>query len=215
VAGALLGSPAGCVAALAVLLCSLAAAQTRRRLLGLAGCALAALLVTGGTWALAEGALPRGLSVTLEGRLTESRVLLWRDAVAIAGERPVLGAGPDRFAALSETVAAAPLSGGKPHSALLQLAAEQGLPGVALLGAAFGWTLVALARSPRPTPVVLTAGASLTLLAALASVGNALSFAQVTVAAGLLAGLATARPLAGSELPARSVAPAKDVRPAP
>ncbi|MBK3647870.1 hypothetical protein JHN46_45665, partial [Streptomyces sp. MBT33] len=43
---------------------------------------------------------------------------------------------------------------------------------------------------------VLTAGAALTLVAAIASVGNALSFTAVSVGAGLLAGLATARPLA-------------------
>lgn len=65
--------------------------------------------------------------------------------------------------------------------------------GVALLGAAFGWLLLGLWRSPRPTPVVLSAGAALTALAVLASVGNALSFAPVTAGAGLLAGLATAR----------------------
>ncbi|MEU8530017.1 hypothetical protein AB0C77_31230, partial [Streptomyces sp. NPDC048629] len=72
-------------------------------------------------------------------------------------------------------------------------AAEQGVPGVVLLGAAYGWLLWGLASSPRPTSVVLTAGATLAALAVVASVGNALSFTPVTVAAGLLAGLATAR----------------------
>jgi O-antigen ligase len=77
----------------------------------------------------------------------------------------------------------------------LQLAAEQGLVGVALLAAVFGWILYVLWRAPRSTPVVLTAGAALTALAAIASVGNALSFTAVTAGAGLLAGMATARPL--------------------
>jgi O-antigen ligase len=108
-------------------------------------------------------------------------------------EQPVRGAGPDRFGGLDRAAAQAAVPDGKPHSAPLQMAAEQGLPGVALLGAVFGWLLLALYRSPRPTPVVLAAGAALTALAALASVGNALSFNQVTVGAGLLAGLATAR----------------------
>jgi hypothetical protein len=66
---------------------------------------------------------------------------------------------------------------------------------VALLGAAFCWMLHALWRSPRPTPVVLTAAATLTALAVKSCLGNALSFSQVTAGAGLLAGLATARRL--------------------
>ena len=49
-----------------------------------------------------------------------------------------------------------------------------------LLGAVFGWMLYGLWRSPRSTPVVLSAGAALTALAFLASVGNALSFTPVT-----------------------------------
>ncbi|CAM5364840.1 hypothetical protein SHIRM173S_10796 [Streptomyces hirsutus] len=65
-----------------------------------------------------------------------------------------------------------------------------------LLALAFGWVLCALWRSPRATPVVLSAGAALTAVAAVAAVGNALSFTAVSVGAGLLAGLATARPLA-------------------
>ncbi|MBQ0985758.1 O-antigen ligase family protein [Streptomyces sp. F63] len=195
VAALLLGSPVGAAVVVVVLLCSSAVARTRRRAPVLAGCALTAALVTGGTVAMAGDALPDGPAAALEGRLTEHRVLLWRDALGLAADRPVLGAGPDAFGFLSETVRNTPGSDGKPHSAPLQLAAEQGLPGAALLGAAFCWTLAALGRSPRSTPVVLTAGASLTALAALASVGNALSFPQVTVAAGLLAGVATSRPL--------------------
>jgi hypothetical protein len=66
---------------------------------------------------------------------------------------------------------------------------------VLLLAATFCWVLFALWRAPRPTPVVLTAGAALTALAAVAAIGNALSFTTVSVGAGLLAGLATARPL--------------------
>ena len=88
----------------------------------------------------------------------------------------MLGVGPDRFGELSPTAQQTLRSDGKPHSAPLQQAAEQGVVGVTLLGAAFGWLLYVLWRSPRSTPVVLTAGAALTALAALASVGNALSF---------------------------------------
>ncbi|MEE1794805.1 O-antigen ligase family protein [Streptomyces sp. BE308] len=188
-----LGSAVGFAAALGVLLCSLAAVRMRHRLTGLAGLALIAGLMAGASWAVAENALPEGLAVSLEGQLTRNRVLLWRDAVELARENPLLGVGPDRFGELSPTAQETPRSDGKPHSAPLQQAAEQGVVGVALLGAAFGWLLCVLWRSPRTTVVVLTAGAALTALAALAVVGNALSFTPVTAGAGLLAGLASAR----------------------
>jgi O-antigen ligase len=150
--------------------------------------------VTGPTWAVAADAVPEGLAASLEGRLTPHRVGLWRDALGMVRDRPGLGVGPGRFGELSATSGRSPVSDGKPHSAPLQLAAEQGVVGVVLLALAFGWLLYALWRSPRTTPVVLTAGAALTLLAALAAVGNALSFTAVSVGGGLLAGLATSRP---------------------
>ncbi|MEU6018781.1 O-antigen ligase family protein [Streptomyces sp. NPDC047515] len=188
-----LGSVAGSVAACAVLLCSLFAARMRQRLLGLAGLALATGLVVGTSGAVAADALPHGLIVSLEGPLTSNRVQLWQDAWELADEHPLLGVGPARFAELSPTVERTVRPDGKPHSAPLQQAAEQGVLGVVLLGSAFGWLLYVLWRSPRSTAVVLTAGAALTALAVLASVGNALSFAPVTAGAGLLAGLASAR----------------------
>ncbi|MFE2844990.1 O-antigen ligase family protein [Streptomyces scopuliridis] len=193
----LLGSFVGFVAALGVLLCSLAAARMRRRLLALAGFGLVTALVVGTSWAVAERALPEGLSVSLEGQLTQYRVGLWHDAAELAKENPLLGAGPDRFGDLSPTISQSLDTDGKPHSAPLQQAAEQGAVGVLLLGAVFGWLLYGLGRSPCSTPVVLTAGATLTALAAMASVGNALSFTPVTAGASLLAGLATARRAAG------------------
>jgi O-antigen ligase len=210
----LVGSPVGFAAALAVLVCSLAAGAARRRGVWLAALALAAGAVTGLAFAVAQDGLPRGASVPLHKQLTGHRVELWRDALAITREHPLLGAGPDTFKDLSVTARGAggtartavagqgmlpepepAPSDGKPHSAPLQVAAEQGLPGLALLASAFGWLLLALRSSSRPTPVVLTAGAALAALAALAAIGNALSFTQVTVGAGLLAGIACARRL--------------------
>ncbi|MGC5406332.1 O-antigen ligase family protein [Streptomyces sp. DT225] len=196
VLAALLGSATGCVACVAVLLCSLAAGRTRHRGAGLAALAGAAAVVTGLIWAIASGALPGGFTAAVEGRLTQHRVRLWQDAWHLLRESSLLGAGPGRFGELSPASAPSLLSDGKPHSAPLQQAAEQGLVGLALLVAAFGWMMYALWRGPRPTPVALTAGAALTALAAIAAVGNALSFTAVSVGAGLLAGLATARPLA-------------------
>ncbi|MFD2686663.1 O-antigen ligase family protein [Streptomyces phyllanthi] len=195
VTAALLGSATATAACAAVLLCSLAAARVRRRVPGLVGLGLATALATGTAWAVAEGVLPDGLTDSLEGQLTPHRVQLWRDALDMAHREPALGVGPGRFGELSPTVAQSLTPDGKPHSAPLQLAAEQGLVGVALLAAVFCWVLCALWRAARPTPVVLTAGASLTALAVVATVGNALSFTAVTAGAGVVAGIATARPM--------------------
>ncbi|MET8011930.1 O-antigen ligase family protein [Streptomyces sp. NPDC005271] len=189
------GSEAGRLASGGVLVCSLAAARLRRRLPALVTLALVVTVAAGGCWAVAQDALPGGFPSALRSRLTEHRIQLWQDAARIAGSSPVRGAGPDRFAELSATAARSAGPEATPHSALLQQAADQGLPGVLLLGAAFGWMLCALWRSPRAGPVVLTAAATLTALAVEALLGNALSFPQVTAGTGLLAGLATARRL--------------------
>ncbi|MFJ6693127.1 O-antigen ligase family protein [Streptomyces sp. NPDC091294] len=195
VTAAVLGSVAGCAACVLVLLCSLAAGRVRRRGAGIAGLGMGAGVVTCPVWAIPVGFAPDGLAVSLEGQLTSHRVGLWADALDLLRGDPALGMGPGRFGALSPTAAQAPAPDGRPHSAVWQQAAEQGVVGAVLLAAAFGWVLYALWRSPRPTPVVLTAGVALTGLAAIAAVGNALSFTAVPLGAGLLAGLATARPL--------------------
>lgn len=191
-----IGSTAGFAASVGVLLCSLAASHMRRRLLALVGFALATAVAVGGTYAVAADALPPGLSASLAGQLTAPRVALWRDAVRMTEDHPVRGVGPDRFRVESAGALTATEGPPTPQSAPLQMAAEQGLPGLALLGAAFAWVLCTLWRSPRSTPVVLTAGAALTGLAMLATVDHVLSYAVVTATAGIVAGLAAARPLA-------------------
>lgn len=193
VTAVVLGSAAGATAAAAVVLCAAAASRARRRTAALAGFVVVALVAAGVSWAVAQDALPDGPAEGLRALLTENRVALWRDAVALFEAEPVRGVGPDRFGNLSATAQQTPGSDGKPHSALFQQVAEQGAVGAALLAGAFGWLLYGLWRSPRPTPVVLCAAAALTALAVLAVLGNALSFAPVTAGAGLLAGLATAR----------------------
>ncbi|WP_327292523.1 O-antigen ligase family protein [Streptomyces sp. NBC_01198] len=196
-----LGSAAGFAAGVAIVLCSLAAARMRGRLLGLAGFALAAALVAGGSCAVAADALPAGLSESLTGQLTQPRVDLWHQAVDLAERHPLRGVGPGRFADEATPAPEPAPSSESPQSAPLQLAAEQGIPGVALLAAAFCWVLTALWRSPRPTPVVLTAAATLTGLAMLATVDHVLSYAVVTAGAGFLSGLATAHPFPADPFP--------------
>ncbi|MYZ12704.1 O-antigen ligase family protein [Streptomyces sp. SID339] len=193
---AVLGSPVGCAGSVMVLLCSLAAARLRNRAPGIIGLAAAAVLVTGVSLALADDSLPEGLTAPLEGSVGHHRVVLWKDALSLAEREPAMGVGPGRFGDVSPVAADDLVTDGKPHSATLQQASEQGFVGVALLAAVFCWLLHALWRSPGSTQVVLSAGASLTALTAVAAVGNALSVTTVTTGAGLLAGIATARPLA-------------------
>lgn len=200
-AAALLDSTTGVVTCCAVLWCALTAGRVRHRGPALAASAVTAALVTGLTWAVAGNALPGKLADPLTDRLTPHRVDLWRDALGMVRRQGVLGVGPGRFGELSTTAAQSTPSDGKPHSAPLQTAAEQGVVGLLLLSAVFCWVLFALWRSQRPTPVVLTTGATLTALTAIAAIGNALSFTTVSVGAGLLAGLATARPLAEEPAP--------------
>lgn len=195
--GAATGSAAGCAAGAAVLLCSLAAGAMPCRGAGIAGLALAAAAPAAAVWAAGADALPAGLTGALRSRFTESRLGLWREAARLAGHDTLLGVGPGRFGEFAAAGPPGAPAGGGPHSAPLQQAAEQGLIGVLLLVAVHGWILHALWRSPRSTPVALTAGAALTAVAVLAAVGNALSFTTVTAGAGLLAGWATARPWTG------------------
>lgn len=201
-----LGSAAGFAASLGVLLCSLAADRTPR-VIGLAGLALATAVAVGGTYAVAVDALPPGLSASLSGQLTPARVRLWHEALHTAGAGPLRGIGPGRFAEVEDAGQApeadTPSGDGRPQSAPLQLAAEQGVPGVALLAASYAWLLCALRRSPRTTPVVLTAAAALTGLAMQSAVDHVLSYAAVTAGAGLLAGLTTSRPTRDGPPPVR------------
>ncbi|MDX3077085.1 O-antigen ligase family protein [Streptomyces sp. MI02-7b] len=201
-----LGSAAGFAASLGVLLCSLAADRTPR-VIGLAGLALATVVAVGGTYAVAVDALPPGLSASLAGQLTPARVRLWHEALHIAGTSPLRGVGPGRFVEVEGTGVRSDtdvtVGSGTPQSAPLQLAAEQGAPGVALLAASYAWVLWALRRSPRITSVVLTAAAALSGLAMQSAVDHVLSYAAVTAGAGLLAGLATSRPTRDGPPPVR------------
>lgn len=194
-----LGSQAAFGAGVAVLLCSLIAPRVRGRAVALAGLALVAVLVVGGSCAVAVDALPAGLSHPLAGQLSRPRVELWREAATLAEQHPLRGVGPDRFSDETSRLTGPAVAADSPQSTPLQLAAEQGVPGAALLGAAYGWMLCALWRSPRPTAVAVTAAAALTGLALLATVDHVLGSVVVTAAAGLLAGIATARPLAADD----------------
>ncbi|RAG83950.1 O-antigen polymerase [Streptacidiphilus pinicola] len=156
--------------------------RTRRRnraLVLLGGCAL---LAVGGVLLLAHSG---GTDPAANGPATQvsaQRLALWRDAWQALGQHPWRGVGPGDFA------------DGSASSAALQQGAEQGWPGLALLGGAFAWCLWSLARSPRPTPAALSAAGAMTALAVQAAAGPVLSVPAVVVCGGLLLGLAAARP---------------------
>ncbi|GAA3476902.1 hypothetical protein GCM10018966_014310 [Streptomyces yanii] len=201
-AASALHSVAGFATALGVLLSSLAAVRMRRRLLGLTGLALVTALIVGTSWAVAADALPDGLMVSLEGQLTRNRVLLWQDAVDLAEEHPLLG---HRARPVRRTQPHRPADRAVGREAPLGAAAAGRRAGDRGAGAAGGGVRLAAVRAvaftPRSTAVVLTAGSALTALAALASVGNVLSFTPVTAGVGLLAGLASARQPIGDGTP--------------
>lgn len=151
-----------------------------RALVLLGGCAL---LAVGGVLLLAHGG--GGADPATNGPATQvsvQRLALWRDAWQTLGQHPWRGVGPGDFA------------DGSAASAALQQGAEQGWPGLALLGGAFAWCLWALDRSPRPAPAVLSAAGAMTALAVQAAAGPVLSVPAVVVCGGLLLGLAAARP---------------------
>ncbi len=188
------GSVAGVLACGAALVVAGSATFARRRLPTLLLLALCAGLAAGAPLLLARADVPTN---ALSGAtpLADQRQVLWHDAVHEAAGAPLRGIGPGRFAELSPGAQESATPGGA-SSASLQAAAEQGVPGVCLLAGSFGWMLWTLRRSPASTAVVLTAAGALTALAAEAAVSPVLSYPGITAGAGLLVGMAAARPVA-------------------
>lgn len=188
------GSTAAVLACLGTLILAVAVRTAERRLpalllLGLCAvfAALAPLLLarSGTDLTASNGGLP----------LSQQRAALWHDAVQEAGQAPLRGVGPGRFTELSPAAQDFSTPGGA-SSASLEVAAEQGVPGLCLLTASYGWMMWTLRRSPGSTSTVLTAAGALTALAVEAAISPVLSFPGITAGAGLLVGLASARPLA-------------------
>ncbi|MFP5334352.1 MAG: O-antigen ligase family protein [Actinomycetes bacterium] len=133
-----------------------------------------------------DGPLP-GLITQLSPR----RVQLWGDAVDLVTAAPLAGSGPRTFAVLAP--AAQDPDTAAAHSLLLEVAAEQGLVGAALVLALLGWVLLRAAVAAADG-----AGVRLTVVAGLwtafvlqASVDYIADFWPVTTAGAVVAGLAT------------------------
>ncbi|MCK5640071.1 MAG: O-antigen ligase family protein, partial [Gammaproteobacteria bacterium] len=78
-------------------------------------------------------------------RLTtdSNRLLLWSDAIKLANESPILGAGPQHFSYYTSLMAA------HPHNAILQFAAEWGIPVTLIVIALSFWGLFAWRKTYR------------------------------------------------------------------
>jgi O-antigen ligase len=131
--------------------------------------------------------------------LSSRRVQLWHDAVTMVRDDPVRGVGPGRFSVESPTARSDP-DARWAHSAALQQAAEQGLPGVVLLGAMVGWAFAVLIRSPRPDPLIACALAGLIAFVVQASVDYIAYFPAIPIVLVLLLGVVAA-PLPPGGLP--------------
>jgi O-antigen ligase len=123
--------------------------------------------------------------------LTERRIELWRDAGRLAVDHPVTGVGPGRFEEASRIAGLDPDTRAA-HSAILETAAEIGIPGAALLVGAMLAVLGGLwsrGRAAAPAMVAVAAWAAFCLHASVDYVGD---FPAVVTTAGLVAGLGTA-----------------------
>lgn len=188
------GSTAAVLACLGILILAIAVRTAARRLPALLLLGLCAVLAASAPLLLARS----GADLTARNGglpLSQQRAALWHDAVQEAGRAPLRGVGPGRFTELSPAAQDFSTPGGA-SSAALEVAAEQGVPGLCLLTASYGWMMWTLRRSPGSTPTVLTAAGALTALAVQAAISPVLSFPGITAGAGLLVGMASARPLA-------------------
>ena len=110
----------------------------------LLGGTLAVLL---GTVALGASYVPRqtASSGIVEEGLTETRLALWHDALAIAIAHPLTGVGPGRFIDVSQVASADPDTR-HAHQEYLEMAAETGFVGGLLLVMLVGWAMIRTGR---------------------------------------------------------------------
>jgi O-antigen ligase len=168
---------------------ALGAARLRGGIAPVAACAAVFGVVLVATIVLGAIGAGRGFGPVdrVIGRtLSEERVVLWNEALAIAAEHPLIGVGPGRFALES------PLASSDPdlrwaHHEFLQAGAETGLVGYALAVAIFLWGFVALAGVPAG-PVPALAAAALAVLGVHACVDYVLRFPAVTLAGAAVLG---------------------------
>lgn len=167
--------------------------RSRAPVLVLSGLAVAAVGITIGLGAAyAPGRDdPQAVVGVADYLLSDTRLDLWSDALAITADSPLRGVGPGRFATASPTAGADP-DIRESHSLVLGQAAELGLPGAALVAALGVWAVAAVWVAPR-TPAVKAAGAAVVAtLGVQAAIDYTERFPAVSVTAAVLVGVATA-----------------------
>lgn len=154
-----------------------------------AGAALliTALVITATVGATSSTPKPNVVDRLVGRALTERRVMLWHDAVAIIRAHPVSGVGPGRFQLVSP-IALADRDARWAHNEFLQQGAEQGVIGLLLLVLLFLWGLARLAVSHRPDVTTAFAAAAIAALGIHASVDYVLHFPAIPIAAAALVG---------------------------
>lgn len=179
------GSVAG-VVALAVALGLLGlSAVTRWAAFAVAGGLVAVSLTVGVTTAVALGSDVGGLR-----ERTDIRGELWAAAADLAHDEPVTGIGPGQFADRTPVSSDSDLRW--VHNEYLQVAAELGLVGLALLAGLAGWTWATLWATARDRPArAAVAAAAVTVVGLHAAVDHVWHLPAVLLAGSLLLGAGT------------------------
>ncbi|MPZ93398.1 MAG: hypothetical protein GEU96_00520 [Propionibacteriales bacterium] len=137
------GSRAGAAACVLLLVAWHLLARGRAVLWQLSAAALIVLAV-GATVTLGASQQDRPTAL-VDTTVSTARTTLWSDAVRLGVDQPVRGVGPGAFEASSPTAQRDP-DLNNPHSMPLQVVAELGFTGLALLAAVAAWMVGALGR---------------------------------------------------------------------
>lgn len=165
-----------------------ASALTRRPLAVLLGGAVVVMIVLGATVAIAHGADLASL-----GERAATRGQLWEAAAELTAEHPHRGVGPGGFEARNLVSHDADLRWA--HHGYLQVSAEAGLVGLALVLALLGWAYARLGLAAIRNPHRAALGAAaLTVVALHATVDHVLHHPVLVLTLALLVGSSTARP---------------------
>jgi O-antigen ligase len=125
--------------------------------------------------------------------LSERRLMLWSDALAIMGDEPLTGVGPGRFQTVSPT-ALGDRDALWTHHGFLQAGAEMGIPGFLFLVSLFGWGFALLWLRPHSDAITALGAVALAALGIHASVDYVLHFPAIPITAAALLGTATVSP---------------------
>jgi hypothetical protein len=160
-----------------------------------AGSLLAFLLALGSTLALAAGWPGRVAGEVVDPLAAEAfsgrRLVLWKEALTIAGEHSATGVGPGRFLEVSPT-ARRDVDALWAHHGFLQQAAEGGWVALGLLVLLFVWAFMRLWMAAGWNVGAPVAAAALAALGIHACMDYVLHFPAIPLAAAALAGVGAA-----------------------